>query len=67
MLEISECTGQRHNLRLAVVDRFGLFLDLVLPQCCPKTHFGRGIAIGLVRPRPSANAGGFNPNDGGCV
>ena len=35
-LAISECAGQGHNPRLATVGRFGLFLELVLPQCCPR-------------------------------
>lgn len=37
-LEITETAGQRHNWGLAAVGHFGLFLDLVLPQCCPRAR-----------------------------
>jgi hypothetical protein len=35
-LEINEPAGQRDNTELAMVGSFGLFLTLVLPQCCPR-------------------------------
>ncbi len=37
-LEIGESAGQSDNGRLGVVGHIRLFLDLVLPQCCPRTQ-----------------------------
>lgn len=50
--EINETAGQSHTWPLAVVGRFRPFLDLVLPQCCPRAGIGTAPAT-LDPPKPA--------------